>query len=92
MEGGKLSVLDRLALENDMYAFFRSGIVSVDDYLNLVERFGKESAYAVWADILANLEIDALWAGDPGSGRLPEMGHRAHSSGLSPFGLGAGRQ
>ncbi len=69
MEGGKLSVLDRLALENDMYAFFRSGIVSVDDYLNLVERFGKESAYAVWADILANLlEIDALWAGDPDQG------------------------
>ena len=69
MENGKLTVLDRLALENDMYAFFKSGIVSVEDYLGLVEGFGKEGSYAVWADILANiLEVDALWAGDPDHG------------------------
>ncbi|MGC8530258.1 MAG: M1 family metallopeptidase [Leptospirillia bacterium] len=65
MERGELSVLDRLALENDMYAFFRSGIVSVGEYLDLAERFGQETSYAVWADLLANLlEVDGIWVGD----------------------------
>ena len=69
MERGALTVLDRLALENDMYAFFRSGIVSVGDYLDLAEKFGQECSYAVWADLLANvLEIDGIWAGDASHG------------------------
>ncbi len=63
----RLSSLDRLALENDLFAFVRSGLAPIGDYLSLLEAFRQESSYAVWSDIAGSLfTIDGIWAMEEG--------------------------
>ena len=62
---GRLDALDRLALENDLFAFVRTGLAPIGDYLGLLEQMKDERSYSVWSDIAGNLlTIDGLWAGE----------------------------
>jgi len=67
MEQRKLSCMDRLAFENDLFAFVRSGLSPMVGYLRLLERLGSEDSYSVWSDVAGNLmTIDGIWAGETG--------------------------
>jgi puromycin-sensitive aminopeptidase len=67
LDRGEVSSVDRLALENDLFAFVRSGLSSMGDYFALLERLKSEDSYAVWSDVAGNLmTIDGIWAGEPG--------------------------
>ncbi len=65
LKENRLPVLDRLALENDLFAFVRTGLAPIADYLGLLEQMKNEHSYAVWSDMAGNLlTIDGLWAGE----------------------------
>ena len=68
LKENRLPVLDRLALENDLFTFVRSDLAPMGDFLGLLEEMRDESAYAVWSDIAGNLlTIDGIWALEEGS-------------------------
>jgi puromycin-sensitive aminopeptidase len=67
VEEGTLSSMDRLAIENDLFAFVRSGLSPMTDYFSLLARLKKEDSYVVWSDVAGNLmTIDGIWAGEQG--------------------------
>ena len=71
----RLASLDRLAIENDLFAFVRSGLAPIGDYLSLLEAFRQESSYAVWSDIAGNLvTIDGIWAMEEGWAEFRKWG------------------
>lgn len=51
----ELSTLDRLGIENDLYALVRSGDVLATRYLELAEHYQNETEYAVWAELAGGL-------------------------------------
>lgn len=51
----KLSPEDRWGLENDLYAFVRSGDVSIDDYLDFLANYSNEDAFLPLTSIAGNL-------------------------------------
>jgi len=52
---GKLTVLDKIGLENDLFAVIIKGDVKVSKYLDFVELYKDESDYSIWSDIASKL-------------------------------------
>lgn len=50
-----LSAIDRLNLQNDLFAFVKNGKVSSDRYLKFIESYQNETSYPVWDSILSSL-------------------------------------
>ena len=52
----KLDTRDRFGLQNDLYAFVRSGDYSIDDYLDFMEYFTDEDEYLPLVAMSSNLK------------------------------------
>lgn len=51
VKSNELSVLDRFGLVNDYNALFKSGTISVADFLDVFRAFATEMEYAVWVSL-----------------------------------------
>jgi len=52
---GKLKVLDKMGLENDLFAVIRKGDVNVDKYLDFIILYKDETDYSIWSDVASKL-------------------------------------
>eukprot|EP00794_Sanderia_malayensis_P017827 gene17827-19608_t len=50
-----LQPIDRLGIQNDIFALTQAGLKSTVDYLRVLEGFKSETNYTVWNDVLSNL-------------------------------------
>ena len=52
---GALDTLDRLALPYELNTLASAGVVSIVDYLKVLEGYNNETEYCVWVDICLSL-------------------------------------
>eukprot|EP00795_Rhopilema_esculentum_P013378 gene13378-4237_t len=50
-----LRPIDRLGIQNDLFALTQAGLKSTVDYLHVVSGFASETNYTVWNDVISNL-------------------------------------
>jgi len=50
-----LSAVDRLGIENDLFALAVAGYTSTTDFLRLLSGYQEEADYIVWSDLISNL-------------------------------------
>ena len=50
-----LSPVDRLGIENDLFALAMAGVSKTTDFLNILAGYGEELNYTVWSDLDSNL-------------------------------------
>ncbi len=80
-----LSLEDRWGIQNDLFAFAKSGTIAVQDYLAFLSHYGEEDAFLPLAGIAGNLfQTYLVMEGDQaGEGRHPwaETSSRSYSQG-----------
>ena len=59
-----LSTLDRLTMSFETMTMAKSGIVSLTNYLDLIQGLREEEEYCVWKDICSNLSVISRMAED----------------------------
>lgn len=78
-----LSPIDRLAIQNDVFALSRAGRVPLTDFMNLLPMYAEEKDYTVWADMTGNLRTVHILTEELGS-EYVKIYHRILVSLLEP--------
>jgi len=55
IESHTLQPIDRLGIQNDLFALTQAGLKSTVDYLRVLSGFSSETNYTVWNDVISNL-------------------------------------
>ena len=64
----QLPAVDRLGLQNDLFALSQAGRVSASKALEFSLNYINETEYAVWSDLLSNLSsLSSIWSSEPNS-------------------------
>jgi puromycin-sensitive aminopeptidase len=63
----QLSAIDRLSVQNDVFALSRAGRVPLADFMKLLPMYSNEKDYTVWADLSGNLRTIHILVEELGS-------------------------
>jgi len=65
IERGELPAIDRLGLQNDVFALAKAGLVATSQALRTASAFSKEEEYTVWQDLRQSIGMVVhVWQGD----------------------------
>ncbi|MBW1959971.1 MAG: M1 family metallopeptidase [Deltaproteobacteria bacterium] len=70
----QLPAIDRWGIENDLFAFVRSGDIAMDEYLNFLSNFRQETAFLPVSSVAGNLFTTYLIADEGLRLRIASMG------------------
>jgi hypothetical protein len=61
-----LPTVDRLGIQNDVFALSKAGLITLPEALEVAEAYKNEVDFTVWSDLAASLsEVSTVWSTEP---------------------------